>query len=159
MRELLALRVSPKTSSAEIRKRAEAKITDIEGKIKSLESMRKSLRKLTNACVGCGPISECPIIESLDRESLVEAEFGCHCGRRRVVTAQVGLPTLLASLCRFAQFDWPWLPHLDQILTAANGCVLDPCHGISGIQSEGTTGIRPVRVGLVCCGRRVGWQV
>jgi MerR family copper efflux transcriptional regulator len=68
IRELLALRVSPKTSSAEIRKRAEAKITDIEGKIKSLESMRKSLRKLTNACAGCGPISECPIIESLDRE-------------------------------------------------------------------------------------------
>jgi MerR family mercuric resistance operon transcriptional regulator len=68
IRELLALRVSPKTSSAEIRKRAEAKIIDIEGKIKSLESMRKSLRKLTNACAGCGPISECPILESLDRE-------------------------------------------------------------------------------------------
>lgn len=68
IRELLALRVSPRTSSAEIRKRAEAKITDIEGKIKTLESMRKSLRKLTNACAGCGPISECPIIESLDRE-------------------------------------------------------------------------------------------
>lgn len=66
IRELLALRVSPRTSSAEIRKRAKAKIKDVEGKIKSLESMRQSLRKLTNACDGCGPISECPIIESLE---------------------------------------------------------------------------------------------
>ena len=68
IRELLALRISPRTSSAEIRKRAEAKITDIESKIKSLESMRKSLRKLTKSCAGCGPISECPILGSLDGE-------------------------------------------------------------------------------------------
>jgi MerR family mercuric resistance operon transcriptional regulator len=68
IRELLALRISPKTSSVEIRKRAEAKIRDIEGKIKGLESMRKSLRKLTKSCSGCEPISECPILESLDGE-------------------------------------------------------------------------------------------
>src|SRR5215467_12384102 len=48
--ELLALRVSRRTSSAEVRKRAEGKIDDIERKIRSLESMRKSLRKLTNRC-------------------------------------------------------------------------------------------------------------
>jgi MerR family mercuric resistance operon transcriptional regulator len=68
IRELLALRVSPRTTSAEIRKRTEAKIADIEHKIKSLESMRKSLRKLTSSCAGCGPISECPILESLGGE-------------------------------------------------------------------------------------------
>jgi MerR family mercuric resistance operon transcriptional regulator len=66
--ELLALRVSHKTSSAEVRSRAEAKITEIERKIRTLQSMRRSLRKLTNACAGCGPISECPIIESLEGE-------------------------------------------------------------------------------------------
>jgi len=68
IRELLALRLSPRKSSAEIKKRAEAKISGIEGKIKSLESMSKSLRKLTRSCAGCAPISECPILESLDRE-------------------------------------------------------------------------------------------
>lgn len=68
IRELLALRISPGTTSAEIRKRAEAKIADIEGKIRSLESMNKSLRKLTKSCARCGPLSECPILESLDRE-------------------------------------------------------------------------------------------
>lgn len=68
IRELLALRLSPRTTSAEIKKRAEGKIADIEGKIKSLESMSKSLRKLTKSCAGCAPLSECPILESLDRE-------------------------------------------------------------------------------------------
>ena len=68
IRELLALRMSPRTTSTEIRKRTEAKITDIERKIKSLDSMRKSLVKLARSCGGCSPLSECPILESLDRE-------------------------------------------------------------------------------------------
>ena len=68
IRDLLALRVSRRTTSAEIRKRTEAKISDIEGKIKSLDSMRKSLLKLVRSCGGCAPASECPILESLDRE-------------------------------------------------------------------------------------------
>jgi MerR family mercuric resistance operon transcriptional regulator len=68
IRELLALRTSPRTTSAEIRKRTEAKIADIEVKIRSLEAMRKSLLKLARSCGGCAPLSECPILESLDRE-------------------------------------------------------------------------------------------
>lgn len=68
IRELLALRQSPKTSCAEVRTRAQAKIADIETRIKALESMSKSLRKLTQSCNGSAPISECPILESLDGE-------------------------------------------------------------------------------------------
>ncbi len=68
IRELLALRLSPRTTSAEICKRTEAKIADIEGKIKSLDSMRKTLVKLARSCGGCAPLSKCPILESLDRE-------------------------------------------------------------------------------------------
>jgi len=68
IRELLALRVSPRTTSTEIRKRTEAKIADIEAKIKSLDSMRKSLLQLAQSCCGCVPLSECPILESLDAE-------------------------------------------------------------------------------------------
>jgi MerR family mercuric resistance operon transcriptional regulator len=66
--ELLSLRVSRRTTSAAIRARAEAKIADIEAKIRSLESMKKTLRKLTNACAGCGPVAECPILDSLDKD-------------------------------------------------------------------------------------------
>src|SRR5467141_2842486 len=47
--ELLSLRVLRRTTSGDIRTRAEAKIAGIEAKIKSLESMKKTLRKLTSA--------------------------------------------------------------------------------------------------------------
>jgi hypothetical protein len=57
------LRLSPRTTSAEVRTRTEAKIADIEGKIKSLDAMRKSLLKLVQSCSGCAPLSECPILE------------------------------------------------------------------------------------------------
>lgn len=75
IRDLLALRVSPRTTGAEIRQRAESKIADIEGKIRSLEAISKSLRKLTRSCArtgalspATGPLYRCPILESLDRE-------------------------------------------------------------------------------------------
>lgn len=66
--ELLSLRISPRATSTQIKKRAESKIKDIEAKINTLESMKKTLQKLTRACVGCAPASECPILESLDGE-------------------------------------------------------------------------------------------
>ena len=66
--ELLSLRLSRSTTSADIRTRAESKISDIEAKIKSLESIKKTLRKLTRVCDGCAPVAQCPILESLDRE-------------------------------------------------------------------------------------------
>ncbi len=68
IRELLLLRVSRRTTSKDIRARTESKIADIEGKIRSLEYMKRTLRKLTNACEGCLPLAECPILESLDKE-------------------------------------------------------------------------------------------
>ncbi len=68
IRELLSLRVSRRTTSANIRTRAEAKLVDIEAKIKSLESMKKTLRKLTRVCDGRSPVAQCPILESLDGE-------------------------------------------------------------------------------------------
>ena len=68
IQELLSLRVSRTTTSRDIRARAETKIADIDAKIRSLESMKKTLYKLTNVCEGCVPVAECPILESLDRE-------------------------------------------------------------------------------------------
>ncbi len=69
IRELLSLRVSPTAKSADVRRRAEAKIADIEAKIRSLDSMKKTLQRLTKVCAGCGPIAECPILESLDGDA------------------------------------------------------------------------------------------
>lgn len=69
IRELLSLRVSATARSTDVRKRAEAKIADIDAKLRSLDSMKRTLRNLTNACEGCGPIAACPILESLDKEN------------------------------------------------------------------------------------------
>lgn len=70
IRDLLLLRVSRATSSAQIRSRAQAKISFIEAKIKSLEAMKNTLRRLTKICDGGAPAAECPILESLDREDI-----------------------------------------------------------------------------------------
>ena len=68
IRELLSLRVAPTAKSADVRRQAQAKITDIEAKIRSLQSMKKALRELTQTCSGSGPVRDCPILESLDAE-------------------------------------------------------------------------------------------
>ncbi|MCH7688945.1 MAG: hypothetical protein IH899_20095 [Planctomycetes bacterium] len=46
----------------------EEKIGDIEAKIRTLQRMKKALVKVTKACSGRGGTSECPILESLDRD-------------------------------------------------------------------------------------------
>jgi MerR family mercuric resistance operon transcriptional regulator len=51
---------------ADVREQAEAKITDIEKRIRSLQRMKRALRKVTRSCSGSGPTSECPILEALD---------------------------------------------------------------------------------------------
>ena len=62
--ELLSLRVEPKTSCEDIRERAQAKIKEIEEKIRSLQAMKQALAKLVTECSGSGPVTECPILES-----------------------------------------------------------------------------------------------
>lgn len=66
IKELLSLRLDPSTTCADVKKRAEAKITDIEGRIDSLKRMRRSLVKLTKGCRGQGVTSDCPILDALD---------------------------------------------------------------------------------------------
>jgi MerR family mercuric resistance operon transcriptional regulator len=62
---LLSARINSSPCS-EIKNRAEAKIVCIEEKIKTLKGMKKALVELSWACSGSGPISECPILESLE---------------------------------------------------------------------------------------------
>ncbi len=66
IKELLALRIDPEASCEDIRQRAEAKIADIEEKVRTLRRMKKALVKLTAACNGRAPVSECPILEALE---------------------------------------------------------------------------------------------
>ncbi len=66
LNELLSLRMNQGAKSTDIRARAEAKVADIEQKIRALQGMKKALRRLTERCDGCSPLAECPILESLD---------------------------------------------------------------------------------------------
>ena len=70
IRKLLSLRMTPRATRAEVRAHAEAKIADIDAKIKSLKRMRRTLQKLIEGCQGTGPLNECPILESLDKEDI-----------------------------------------------------------------------------------------
>lgn len=65
--ELLALRLSPGASKAEVRAQAEAKVAEIERKMSDLQRMRDPLLRLIGACGGTGPVDHCPILEALDR--------------------------------------------------------------------------------------------
>lgn len=68
--ELLSLRVDPNTTCADVRKRAEVKVADVDEKIQILQRMRRVLVKLIRRCQGRGPTSECPILEALASEKM-----------------------------------------------------------------------------------------
>src|SRR6266404_311944 len=60
IKELLALRVKPGSSCVDVRQKAEAKIVDVEAKIRNLEAIKTALQSLTATC-GKGPVSTCSI--------------------------------------------------------------------------------------------------
>lgn len=66
--ELLSLRVDEDKTCADVRQQAEAKIADIEDRIRTLQRMKRALAKVTRQCSGSGPTSECPILESIERK-------------------------------------------------------------------------------------------
>lgn len=68
IRELLALRIAPGKSCADVWARTEHKIADVDRRIASLKRMRGALAKLASACSGRGPVSQCPILEALEHE-------------------------------------------------------------------------------------------
>ena len=64
--ELLALRLDPHTTAADIKGRAEQKIGEINQKLRDLERIRKALAHLAGGCQGGrGPTGECPLLEAL----------------------------------------------------------------------------------------------
>lgn len=66
---LLLLRVDSKTTCADVKREAEAKITDIDRRIADLKRMKRALVRVTTACAGRGPASECSILSALERTS------------------------------------------------------------------------------------------
>ncbi len=68
IRELLALRIDPQSTCDDVRRAAEAKIRDIEEKIRALRRMKEVLTKLAAECPGQAPVSQCPILDALEEK-------------------------------------------------------------------------------------------
>jgi len=64
--ELLELKLDRKSKCADVEKRAQSKIDEIDHKIGSLKKMRSVLKSLTKACQGSVPSSECPILKAFE---------------------------------------------------------------------------------------------
>ncbi len=63
--ELLSIKSDKNNLCNEVKQLAQDKLDGVECKIKMLQRMRKSLKKLINVCPGQAPISDCPILESI----------------------------------------------------------------------------------------------
>src|SRR5262245_23410929 len=68
IKELLALRVSRRANCDPVRVRAEAKIADIQARIKSLRQMSRALSKFAAECEMHSPGVDCPLLEYLEGE-------------------------------------------------------------------------------------------
>ena len=66
--ELLDLRLDAKAVCKDVKHQAQAKITDMQQKIRDLQRMKKALGKLVEACKREGTTDHCPILESLDHD-------------------------------------------------------------------------------------------
>lgn len=66
IRELLSLQIDSEATCDDVRKRAEAKILDIEEKLQALERMKMALINLVKSCHERAPVSECPILEAME---------------------------------------------------------------------------------------------
>jgi MerR family copper efflux transcriptional regulator len=66
IKELLALKVTPKQPCIDVVHQIEAKEIEVKAKIVHLQAIQRTLRKMKASCEGRCSVSECPILESLD---------------------------------------------------------------------------------------------
>ncbi len=66
--ELLSLRVSTTAKCGDIRKKAEAKLREVESKIEGLQTIRKVLNELIRTCHAGQPTEKCPILRTIDKK-------------------------------------------------------------------------------------------
>lgn len=66
--ELLSITSDANTVCDDVKQLSQDKLVDIENKIKMLQQMRKSLKKLIDVCPGQAPINDCPILDALQKK-------------------------------------------------------------------------------------------
>ena len=66
IKELLAIKVKRGATCADVRRKAEAKIADVDAKIRHLQAIREALHEMTATCFGNGPVTNCTILDALN---------------------------------------------------------------------------------------------
>lgn len=66
IRELLDIGIDPSATCGDVKALASVKIEDIEAKIRSLQQIKKSLRKVMASCDGDGPLRECCAVNVME---------------------------------------------------------------------------------------------
>jgi len=65
IKELLGLWFDAETRCVHVRQRAEQKVADIEDKIRTLQKMKRSLKKIISQCENRDAVDECPLWQGL----------------------------------------------------------------------------------------------
>ena len=63
--KLLSIGREPDATAGDVKRLAEEKLADLEDKIRSLQRMKRALRKVVESCPGSGPTNNCSILQSL----------------------------------------------------------------------------------------------
>jgi MerR family copper efflux transcriptional regulator len=82
IKELLGLWFDVNTKCVHVRQRAERKVNDIEDKIRSLQRMKRSLKKIVSQCENRDAVNECPLWLGLD-EPRKNANAGDSTSKKR----------------------------------------------------------------------------
>ncbi len=64
--ELMSLKADPATDCSDVRRRAQAKLEEVDEKLARLTGIRAALEELIAACPGRGALRACSIIEALE---------------------------------------------------------------------------------------------
>lgn len=65
--ELLSLRVRSTARCGDVQRKAQAKLKQVEAKVRDLRDLAKALRRLVRACQAGRPTDRCPILHSLEQ--------------------------------------------------------------------------------------------
>ena len=69
IRELLALSTDRERGVKTVKQRAEARLDEVEQRIRELQRMKRGLKQLIDACPGHGALEHCPILRALGGEN------------------------------------------------------------------------------------------
>jgi MerR family copper efflux transcriptional regulator len=67
--ELLSLSQDRRSDMRGVKRKAEERLADVEGKIEELKRVRRGLKTLIDACPGHGQLATCPIVAALSTDA------------------------------------------------------------------------------------------